>query len=476
MRIHHRIATLVCLILLIHGVARSYPRFKSNDRVAFIGDSITHGGMYLPYIQTFYATRFPDRNIRLLNLGIAGDTAKGGWERCALEEEGLWESDVRSYRPTAAMIMFGMNDASSSIFKLSQSADELEQKIRQHIVWFRDSYGRMLDKLQALQVDSIGLITSSLYDQTMMNPEARENVMLYGVGKNDLIRRMSREVIDVEASQRQLEQIDFNTPMDALNQKQQMVDPAFSIIGNDRVHPGAAGHMVMTYLFLKAQSLEGAVAHVEVDVENHKFNSVFNSSVKALQVKKGRGLTFCYRANSLPFPPMLYQSVDALIPFGREFNQECLSVKGLRAGQYALQVDGVLLGSFRADEWAEGINLAQFENAPQVLQARDVWHKCQERSRLASITRNVVWSDNQLRKIDGLDRSNLVACKSAVRHKLEADASLTPYMKNVLQDYIDYVDQYESLRDQMNTLATQMYEHAQPIWRKIDIHSINEAF
>ena len=91
--------------------------------------------------------------------------------------------------------------------------------------------------------------------------------MLYGVGKNDLIRRMSREVIDVEASQRQLEQIDFNTPMDALNQKQQMVDPAFSIIGNDRVHPGAAGHMVMTYLFLKAQSLEGAVAHVEVDVK-----------------------------------------------------------------------------------------------------------------------------------------------------------------------------------------------------------------
>ena len=32
----------------------------------------------------------------------------------------------------------------------------------------------------ALQVDSIGLITSSLYDQTMMNPEARGNVMLYG--------------------------------------------------------------------------------------------------------------------------------------------------------------------------------------------------------------------------------------------------------------------------------------------------------
>ena len=209
------------------------------------------------------------------------------WERCALEEEGLWESDVRSYRPTAAVIMFGMNDAGSSIFKLSQSADELEQKKYGNTSFgSRDSYDQMLDKLQALQVDSIGLITSSLYDQTMMNPSAK-NVMRYGVGKNDLIRRMSREVIDVEASQRQLEQIDFNTPMDALNQKQQMVDPAFSIIGNDRVHPGAAGHMVMTYLFLKAQSLEGAVAHVEVDVIITKFNSVLIVPSRHSRSKKG---------------------------------------------------------------------------------------------------------------------------------------------------------------------------------------------
>jgi hypothetical protein len=37
--------------------------FKDGDRVAFIGNSITHGGLYHLYIQTYYQTRFPDRNI-----------------------------------------------------------------------------------------------------------------------------------------------------------------------------------------------------------------------------------------------------------------------------------------------------------------------------------------------------------------------------------------------------------------------------
>jgi lysophospholipase L1-like esterase len=475
MGMHHRIGILAFLILFSSGVAQSYPVFKSNERVAFIGDSITHGGMYLPYIQTFYTTRFPNQNVRLFNLGIAGDTAKGGWERCSLREEGLWESDVRSYRPTAAVIMFGMNDASSSIFSLSQSVDELEQKIRQRIGWFKDSYGRMLDQLQALEIDSIGLITSSLYDQ-MIDPSARENIMLYGVGKNDLIRRMSREVIDVEAAQHNLARIDFNTPMDELNRRQQILDPAFSIIGSDRVHPGASGHMVMAYLFLKAQSLEGAVAQVEVDTERREFSSVFNSSVKELEVKKGQGLRFNYRANSLPFPPILYQPVDDLIPFDQEFNQERLIVKGLRAGRYALKMDEVLLGCFTANEWMSGINLAQFEDAPQVRQAQEVWQMCQERSRLASITRNIVWSDNQLRKVDGLERSNLDACKSEVARMLETDGSLTPYMKRVLQDYIVYVDQYQILRDKMNVLADQMVDQAQPTWRSIDLILVDEAF
>ena len=95
--------------------------FRLNERVVFIGDSITHAGLYHTYIQTFYATRFPDRNIIIYNLGISGDTAKGGYQRTSGNNDYLWESDVFSYNPTAAIIMLGMNDASTSIIKNSKT-------------------------------------------------------------------------------------------------------------------------------------------------------------------------------------------------------------------------------------------------------------------------------------------------------------------------------------------------------------------
>ena len=44
---------------------------------------------------------------------------------------GLWESDVRSYKPTTAVVMLGMNDASNSIFNDASSSQELEEKVNE---------------------------------------------------------------------------------------------------------------------------------------------------------------------------------------------------------------------------------------------------------------------------------------------------------------------------------------------------------
>ena len=47
--------------------------FRHGTRHIAIGDSITHVGTYLFYLQLFALTRFPDRSIEFLNAGIAGD-------------------------------------------------------------------------------------------------------------------------------------------------------------------------------------------------------------------------------------------------------------------------------------------------------------------------------------------------------------------------------------------------------------------
>ncbi|MBL6829474.1 MAG: GDSL family lipase, partial [Puniceicoccaceae bacterium] len=94
---------LLGLLSLGTPLKASVPPFQHGDRVAFIGDSITHGGRYHADIYLYHATRFPNRPFVIHNCGISGDTAPGTNIR--------FESDIAVHRPTVATIMLGMNDA-----------------------------------------------------------------------------------------------------------------------------------------------------------------------------------------------------------------------------------------------------------------------------------------------------------------------------------------------------------------------------
>ena len=52
--------------------------FKPNDRIVFLGDSITEQYQYSTYIELYLTTRMPKGNFTFLNAGISGDTANGG--------------------------------------------------------------------------------------------------------------------------------------------------------------------------------------------------------------------------------------------------------------------------------------------------------------------------------------------------------------------------------------------------------------
>ena len=107
-----RILSYVCLASLTCASAAVVPGFKKYDRVAFIGDSITHGGRYHADVYLFYATRFPGQPFTAYNCGISGDTAPGTNLR--------FEDDIAPHRPTAATIMLGMNDAAGYVFEVAR--------------------------------------------------------------------------------------------------------------------------------------------------------------------------------------------------------------------------------------------------------------------------------------------------------------------------------------------------------------------
>ncbi|MEI8274291.1 MAG: hypothetical protein WCG08_16890, partial [Paludibacter sp.] len=98
---HYYKATGITMILLLiqFSLFAFKPKdliFKDGDRVAFIGNSITHGGLYHLYIQSYYQTRFPERNIEFYNCGVGGDITTNVLDRM--------DYDILSHNLTVAVI------------------------------------------------------------------------------------------------------------------------------------------------------------------------------------------------------------------------------------------------------------------------------------------------------------------------------------------------------------------------------------
>lgn len=80
--------------------SQSVSQFKQGESVVFLGNSITDGGHYHSFIWLYYMTRFPNRDLRILNAGIGGNTALDMYKRL--------DGDVFSKNPTTLVVTFGI--------------------------------------------------------------------------------------------------------------------------------------------------------------------------------------------------------------------------------------------------------------------------------------------------------------------------------------------------------------------------------
>ncbi|MDZ4199634.1 MAG: SGNH/GDSL hydrolase family protein, partial [Kiritimatiellia bacterium] len=134
--------------------------FQDGETVCFLGDSITHGGLYHSLIYDYYLTRFPERTIRFVNAGISGDTAGGALERL--------QEDVLAHHPTTVVILLGMNDVGRGNYV--ESPDEGKRKAAQDAIErYRTRMDQILETLRAAGPMKIVLLTPSPYDQTVVN-------------------------------------------------------------------------------------------------------------------------------------------------------------------------------------------------------------------------------------------------------------------------------------------------------------------
>ena len=323
--------------------AQTVKPFKEGERAVFLGNSITDGGHYHSYIWLYYMTRFPNMPIRIFNGGIGGDTAFDMNKRL--------DADIFAMQPSVLMVTFGMNDSGYFEYNGDKAKEFGEEKYQESI----KNYQQMEKRFKELPKTRIVMLGTSPYDETVQLKEGN----LFKT-KNETIKRIV-EYQKESAAKNGWEFSDLNAPMVALNQQFQQKDPAFTLCGSDRIHPDNDGHMVMAYLFLKAQGFVGKdVANMEINANKKEAVKAENCTVSNIR-KIGNELSFDYLAEALPYPldtiargwgqKKSQAEVTKVVPFMEDMNREMLKVSGLK-GNYKLLIDDEER-SFREFAWTQ---------------------------------------------------------------------------------------------------------------------------
>ncbi|MCX5685665.1 MAG: GDSL-type esterase/lipase family protein, partial [Planctomycetota bacterium] len=71
------LAAAALLAVCASAQADGPPMLANVNRIVFLGDSITYGGQYIDYIDAYLVTRYPDRKIEVLDLGLPSETVSG---------------------------------------------------------------------------------------------------------------------------------------------------------------------------------------------------------------------------------------------------------------------------------------------------------------------------------------------------------------------------------------------------------------
>lgn len=458
-----KIFVLIAAVCMTYttAFAQTVKPFKEGERAVFLGNSITDGGHYHSYIWLYYMTRFPNMSLRILNGGIGGDTAYDMNKRL--------DGDIFPMKPSVLMVTFGMNDSGYFEYNGDNPKEFGEQKYQESI----KNYQQMEKRFKDLPDTRIVMVGTSPYDETV---QLKENVPFKT--KNETIKRIV-EYQKESAAKNNWEFTDLNAPMVVLNQQNQQKDPAFTLCGSDRIHPDNDGHMVMAYLFLKAQGFVGKeVAEMEINANKKQAVKAENCTVSNIK-KNGKDLSFDYLAEALPYPldtiargwgqKKGQAEATKVIPFMDEMNREVLKVTGLK-GDYKLLIDEEEIGIWSGDDLAKGINLAAESKTPQYQQALTVMHLNEYRWEIERTFREYAWCQFGFFQQQGLlfanDRKAIEIMDENVDKNVWLKGRRDMYSKMMLDPV------REAREQEMEVLINKIYEVNKPVVRKILLRKI----
>ena len=310
--------------------------FKPNDRIVFLGDSITQQYQYSSYIELYLTTRMPKGNFVFLNAGIGGDTANGG--------AGRFQNDVLNDKPTAITINFGMNDGGYGKFDANRNKQ------------FVDKTRAMLEMAKKAGA-RVALCSPNAVDKRMMNNGA-EYVVTQGqfyAPLKDLAAEFKIAFADQYAITRAA-----TDAMEKDDPKAAKAKPYY-----DGFHTSPPGGLLMAGTILKELKAPAVVSSATVSAKESKepFSGV-GCKITDFTITDG-GVNFTRLDEALPLP--IQKEWLAMLPYMndlKDLNHYGLTVADLKDGDFDIAIDGVKVMKATAKELATGINLGNVTSGP----------------------------------------------------------------------------------------------------------------
>ncbi len=253
MKLHRLVALLLALLASV-GEATSVTNSPPNaKRIVFLGDSITHSGEYVTYLEAYLLLHFPGHQYEIIDVGLPSETvsglsepghAGGTFPRPNLHER--LDRVLQKLKPDLVMACYGMNDG--IYYPLSE----------ERFGAFTNGIERLRQKVLANHAQIVHL-TPPVFDPVPLKgntlPAGQAEYRKPFVDYDTVLTRYSDWLLSQRTNGWQV--IDIHGPMKVELELHRKERASFAFAA-DGVHANAAGHLIMTDQILHYWHLAGA--------------------------------------------------------------------------------------------------------------------------------------------------------------------------------------------------------------------------
>lgn len=297
--------------------ATAFP-FRDGDRVAWVGSSSTHIGVWPRTMEFLLRTRQPD-----LVLTFRAFSTGGGTFATGVEHLDAWLAD---FKPTLVFLNYGANDAEAGEQGLPRFKENMEKCVTK-----AETAGArvVLVTPQAADVRKAGEAPAArrrLYAETMLT---------FGRDKGWAV-------------------VDTYHPLEAMQREGEKADKVYTIL-KDKIHltdPAYVAWGLYLYVRLSPPVAESGAALTA----DGKVTKTTRCTVEDVKAEAG-SLSFTRQDEILPLlPPASVLPPRGLVPL-EMFSPYLMTVTGLPEGSYEILFENKLVGEADAGRLAAGVNL-----------------------------------------------------------------------------------------------------------------------